>query len=53
MQELYRMQDILLFPSLPASLGPKVVAAVRVLSIGKIELCSYAKLNCLKKKIDI
>ena len=36
--ELWRMQSTPLFPLLPASLWPKVVAPDRVLSMGQIEL---------------
>ena len=31
---------------LPTPLWPQVVAPDRVLSMGQIELCTYAKLNC-------
>ena len=47
--ELWGMLRTSLMPSLPGPLWPGMVAADRVLFMGKIELnCTYAKLNCLK-----
>ena len=46
MLELLGMCSTSLLTSLPGPL--KVVAPDRVLSMGQIELCNYAKLNCLK-----
>ena len=48
MLELWGMQSTSLLPSLPGPLWFGVVAPDRVLSMGRIKLCIYAKLNCLK-----
>ena len=49
MLKFWGMQSTPLLPSLPGPLWPGVIAPVRVLSMGQIELNSnHAKLNCLK-----
>ena len=49
MLEIWEIRCLL--PSLLGPLWPGVVAPDRVISMGQIELnCTYAKLNCLKKK---
>ena len=46
---LWGMWDTPLLPLLPGPLWPRMLAPDRVLSMGQIELCAYAKLNCLKQ----
>ena len=48
MLELWGMWSTLLLPLLPGPLCLRVVAPDRVLSMGQITLCTYAKLNCFK-----
>ena len=46
--ELWGMGSTPSLPLLPDPLWPRMVALDRVLSMGQIELCTNAKLNCLK-----
>ena len=48
MMKLRRRRSTLSLPSLPGSLWAGVVASDRVLSIGQMKRCTYAKLNRLK-----
>ena len=48
MLELWGIQGTPSLLSLPGPLWSGVVAPDRVLSMGQIELCTYAKLNCFK-----
>ena len=47
MLELWRMQSTPSLPLLRGALWHGMVAPDSVLSVGQIELCTYAKLNCL------
>ena len=47
MLELWGMQNTPSLPLLPVPLWPRVVAPDRVLSMGQIQMCTYAKLNCV------
>ena len=46
MLELWGMQSTPSLPLLPGPLWSGVIASERVLSMGQIELCTCAKLNC-------
>ena len=48
MLDLWVMRSTLSLPLVPGPLWPGVVTSDRVLSMGQIDLRTYAKMNCLK-----